>query len=316
MQVTERASYAAYPEPTAQQARASIAEWCGVGPGEIDVGPGAAEIIWTLVRTCVRATDRVLLWEPCFSEFTHAAHAVSATVMTHRSASDEHSVERRVELFGDAVRTHNPTVAYLCAPSSPRGEWLPNDLLQSLITSNQGTLFIIDQSYLNMSHHAAEGRLRFSPNAVLLRSLTKELGLPGIRVGYALMAANLRTQLQRQRPYWAVGAHAQAVLQCYVACQPLITERRQLMLRQARALVHELKMLGWQPELQDTPYFTVRAPHTSTWLAKEVATRLLQSHAIAVRDCASFGLPEHIRIVAHPDQARLLRALTVEGRQT
>jgi histidinol-phosphate/aromatic aminotransferase/cobyric acid decarboxylase-like protein len=60
--VTTRAAYTSYPDASSQAARESIAELYNVDPARVDVGPGAAEIIWTLVRTCVRRSDRV---DPC-----------------------------------------------------------------------------------------------------------------------------------------------------------------------------------------------------------------------------------------------------------
>lgn len=307
--VSTKESYRAYPDPASKHARTAIAEWCDVDLSHLDVGPGAAEIIWTLVRACVRPNNRVLAWEPCFSEFVHAAHAQGARVITHGHNDDQRPIDVRLDEFSKAVRTHEPVVAYLCAPSSPLGEWVPAEMLSRVVTAHPGTLFLVDQSYLNLSRHAAETNVRLGTNAVLLRSLTKELGLPGVRVGYAIMSSPLREKLQQNRPHWSLGTHAQTVLEAYPKCQSLLAKRREQLLQQASHLALGVARLGFQPRLADAHYFTFSPPHGSSHTATTITQALVSFHAIAVRDCTSFGLPNHVRIVAHPEQERLLRAL-------
>lgn len=67
--------------------------------------------------------------------------------------------------------------------------------------------------------------------------------------------------------------------------------------------------LGAPPAPSTTGFLVVRVGD-----ACAVRERLLVRHRVLVRDCASFGLPEHIRIAAHPasDRARLVAALTQE----
>lgn len=300
--VEAAATYRNYPDPDSRLARGRLAEFAGVDPERIDVAPGAAELIWTLTRTVLRPGDAALVWKPCFSEFEHAAAAAHVHVFEHWFGAG--SVDAEVARFFGAVAERRPKLAYLCAPTCPRGEWIPAALLCEGISREPNTTFVVDQSYLGVSGHAAELGVRFPKNAVLLRSVTKELGLPGVRVGYAIVDAALRSELRAQRPFWAVGAHAQAVLEVYVEClQPLASRRAQL-LASARSLAHGLELLGSRPKLRDTHYFTVE---TGASVAAEVSARLFE-HDVLVRDCTSFGLPRELRVVAHPQQAALLDA--------
>lgn len=325
--VEQTQAYRCYPDPQSRRARETVARVVGVAPDCIDVAPGAAEAIWTLVRALTGPGDRAVVDAPCFSEFEHAARAHGVSV----SSAPQLSVRRfeltttldaatRLECLSDAVSQARPKLVYLCAPSCPRGEWIPAAELQRLVAKHPAVHFVIDQSYLGMSAHAAERFARFPENAILLRSVTKELGLPGVRVGYALLAPALRERLQAHRPCWPLGAHAQAVLEVYDACQPALEQRRSLLLLRARELASALSLLGLRAELRDTHYLTIdlgvgpraapprETPSSQVGRGAEFTRWLWREAHIAVRDCASFGLPDHVRVVAHPEQERLVAA--------
>lgn len=326
LQVVERTqAHRHYPDPESRLARGRLGALLHVAPDGIDVGPGAAEQIWTLVRTCLGSRDVALVWSPCFSEFAHAVAAAGGHLVTHLWGDGP--LDREVAAFGAAVAASRPKLAYLCAPTCPRGQWVPAELLREVSANNPDTLFIVDQSYLGLSRHAAERDVHLGDNVVRLRSVTKELGLPGIRVGYALMNPNLRVRLQNQRPHWALGTHAQAVLEVYAECQTALAARRTRLLDAAARLASELATLGLGSELRDTHYFAVAVatPRPVNGATESVARVLgvaaadvvdrLRKHAIAVRDCTSFGLPEHVRVVAHPEQDRLVAALACVVRE-
>lgn len=134
-------------------------------------------------------------------------------------------------------------------------------------------------------------------------SLTKAFACPGLRLGYAIApAADDAAALRNLRPEWAVGGLACAVLPELVAeSDPAGWTAQVALARKATAAVledHGLRVL----------------PSDAPWLLVPDARGLrdaLARSAVVVRDCTSFGLPDHVRIAVptENDLPRLAAAL-------
>ena len=131
-----------------------------------------------------------------------------------------------------------------------------------------------------------------------LGSFTKAFACPGLRLGYAVAPDPATADaLRGRRPAWAVPSLACAVLPDLLAR----ADPAGWMAGIARArseLVSVLAGHGLDPLPSDAPWVLV--PGTAG-LRDALALR-----AVVVRDCASFGLPDHVRI-AVPDAAGLER---------
>ncbi len=125
---------------------------------------------------------------------------------------------------------------------------------------------------------------------IVVGSLTKLLACPGLRVGYVLGGPRLR------QPAWSVNGLVAAALPDMLDAVDLPAWAAAIAGLRTR-LVGILHGAGLQPEPSDANFVLVRAPGLRSRLAP---------HGILVRDCASFGLPEHVRI-AVPDHAGLAR---------
>ncbi|MFZ6003115.1 MAG: aminotransferase class I/II-fold pyridoxal phosphate-dependent enzyme [Actinomycetota bacterium] len=130
--------------------------------------------------------------------------------------------------------------------------------------------------------------------AVVVGSLTKVFACPGLRLGYII--ADDIDRFARHQPEWSVGSLALAVLGDLLAVADLpgwataIPEHRGEL---ATLLSHH----GLAAAPSDSPWLLVEAPGLRARLAP---------HGVIVRDCASFGLPDHARI-AVPDEQGLAR---------
>jgi histidinol-phosphate/aromatic aminotransferase/cobyric acid decarboxylase-like protein len=147
------------------------------------------------------------------------------------------------------------------------------------------------------------------PNVVCVRSLTKDHAIPGVRIGYAIGSPALVARIEHGRAAWTTSAAAQAA--AIAACQlgAFVAESRQRLLAERAELARLLTGLGLAPAPSSTGFLVIEVGD-----ARGLRDRLLARHHLIVRDCASFGLPGHIRLAARSagDRERLAAALRTE----
>ena len=140
---------------------------------------------------------------------------------------------------------------------------------------------------------------RGDSSATVVGSLTKLFNCPGLRLGYVVAEPSLIAALARRQPAWSVGGLALAVL-------PDLLELADAEMAAWAAgvttlrhdLVTVLQQFGIASQPSDANFVLARGP-------ADLRDRLLLA-GVVVRDCASFGLPELVRI-AVPDAAGLER---------
>ncbi|MDD1673883.1 MAG: aminotransferase class I/II-fold pyridoxal phosphate-dependent enzyme, partial [Methanomicrobiales archaeon] len=137
------------------------------------------------------------------------------------------------------------------------------------------------QSLVNVRHE----------NLFIARSLTKSFAVPGIRFGYGFGSPALVSQMEARRLPWSINAFAEAfALQAFRQYSTLETSR--LAIAQERSwIVTQLQGMGIRYTESKANFLLLHLPSPG----KELEKRLL-SRGIIIRDCASFGLPNAIRI--------------------
>jgi histidinol-phosphate/aromatic aminotransferase/cobyric acid decarboxylase-like protein len=141
--------------------------------------------------------------------------------------------------------------------------------------------------------------------AMVVGSLTKLFACPGLRLGYVLGNRDTIATLRARQPQWAVSSLAADVLPDLLEIAELdgwsagIASRRNV-------LCHELANLGFAP-IPGVNWVLARHPSKpGAQIRSELAYK-----KVLVRDCASFGLPEYVRIAIPRDEDshRLFEAL-------
>jgi histidinol-phosphate aminotransferase len=131
-------------------------------------------------------------------------------------------------------------------------------------------------------------------NTVLLRSMTKDYALTGLRLGYSLASPEVTARLSYFQPDWSVNSLAQAAGRVALADRDYLPRARAAVNAAKEYLIQELGGLGFIIHPSGHPsaanFLLVEVGDGGWWRDR------LMRRGIFVRDCASFGLPDCVRI--------------------
>jgi histidinol-phosphate/aromatic aminotransferase/cobyric acid decarboxylase-like protein len=233
--------------------------------------------------------------------------------MPHECRPSQPNLRLEVEAVAETIRKLRPDGVWLCNPNNPTGQqWTAEEVtyLQAADPERRAW-WLIDASYCYFGPltEPIPSPAALDSQTILLRSLTKEHSLAGLRLGYAVAQPELIELLARVQAPWSVNSLAQVA--GAAALQPDLLRWRDESLgrlrRHAAELWKRLVELGYPVLPSSTPYTLVEVGEAAPFRRK-----LLQQ-GILVRDCASFGLPGHIRIAAQlPEENERLVAAVVE----
>jgi len=282
-----------YPERESATLRAALAARLGLPADRVVVGNGSADLVWLLGLCFLQRGDVALVIGPTFAEYARAARLAGARVV-EVAARAEDDFQPDWDVVRRAIDAARPRLVFLCNPNNPTGVYCGRAEVAALLTVAPG-LLVLDEAYVPFVGDAWDARsLLADPRLVVVRSLTKDHALAGLRLGYALAAPEVAHALEWARPPWSVNAAAQAA-GCAALDEDEHVARGRALAAEAKAfLAAELGALGWRA-----------LPSAANFLLLEVGdaaavTRALRAAGIYVRDCTSFGLPRHVRIAARP----------------
>ena len=297
----------AYPDPTSSRARARVAGVWGLDAERILLAPGASELIYRIARCWIRPGDPAVVCGPTFGEYRRAVAIQGGEVHEVRGVAPDFRLP--LEPFSDRVARLRPPVAFLCTPNNPTGEALSDTSVAQLAgRMPAGTLLVIDESYRSF----AEGRLApphlpHDDRVLHLRSFTKDLGVPGLRLAAAVAAPGILHPLASVAPPWSVSSVAQAALRAALAPRALARLEESLIRIAARrrTLSAALARRGWRPGPSATGFILAAVPDAAA------TAHALRLRGVRVRHAASFGLPGHIRVSVRrrAEEERFLAAL-------
>lgn len=285
---------AAYPSP--DRARAAVAARHGRRVEEVLVTAGAAEAFTLVARW--RAWQRPVVVHPQFTEphaaLEQAGHVVTSVVLPEPFVLDPSLVPEDADL----VVVGNPT--------NPTGALHPAAVVREL--ARPGRVVVVDEAFMDCVPGEAESLAAApAPGVVVLRSLTKHWGIPGIRAGYLLAATEAVDQLGRQQVPWSVSTTAAAAVEACMS-EVALTEGH----RRAEQIA------GWRERLENglADLGIEHLPSEASFVLARVGAGVrerLRGHGVAVRRADTFpGLDDTwVRIAVRPPAAtdRLLGLL-------
>jgi histidinol-phosphate aminotransferase len=311
-QALGRVDLTAYPDPQCLELREALSDHLNLGIESILVGNGSTELIHLLSRAYLApprpgTTNTALLLTPTYGEYTGACRLAEANIS--RLAA-YYSAGFRWD-FAEAqwrIALERPSLVFVCNPNNPTGAYLQRLEVECLAeaAADAGGLLVIDEAYISFVDYAWNSLALLKwDNVVLLRSMTKDYALTGLRLGYSLSSPEATSRLASFQPDWSVNGLAQAAGLAALADTQYIPRARAAVNQSKEFLAQRLTALG-----------LIVLPSAANFLLVQVGNGAvmrdkLMRRGLFVRDCASFGLPDCIRIGIRPlpDCQRLVQAI-------
>ena len=291
-QAASEAGLSSYPDRHSLILRETLAKRLGVPADTILVGNGSTELIHLLARACLRPGERCLIFQPTFGEYQAAASLAGAETVPIQ-AREQQGFQWPVTAAIRAIKQVRPRLVYLCNPNNPTGVDLgrgPVERIREAVAQAAG-LLMLDDAYMPLADHRWDTTPLLECDGVaILRSMTKDHALAGVRIGYMLAQPDLIAAMRDIQPSWSVNAVAQAAGLAALADETHLVGARTVVSESKRYLSGELEALGVAVYNSAANFILAKVGN-----ARKVRMALLR-RGIAVRDCTSFGLPEHIRI--------------------
>jgi histidinol-phosphate aminotransferase len=290
-EVLQNINLSVYPDPDCLELRDTLAERHQVSPDDILIGNGSTELIHLIARAYLAENSSALIFAPTFGEYDAACHVQNVEAV-HLRASESDEFKWNLEEAQATIEQQHPKLVFLCNPNNPTGIYLDELTVRNIARSTGGDgILVLDEAYISFVDYAWDSlSLLESGNVILLRSMTKDYALTGLRLGHMLARSEIVERVHRFQPSWSVNAAAQATGIASLKDADHLERGREAVRIGKSYLEGELSRLGLEVSPSAANFLLVKVGNAA-------AIRLaLLRRSVCVRDCASFGLPDFIRI--------------------
>jgi histidinol-phosphate/aromatic aminotransferase/cobyric acid decarboxylase-like protein len=190
-----------------------LAESMGLSHKEVVVGNGASELISAITS---RFVNNLAVHVPTFDEYTNRAQTQGKQVSLFSMPG---SFELDIDAFIQHVKSSNSDAALFIRPNNPTGTYVSKaELTHFLDGMPDLNLVLVDESFIEFVDTEASPSaldLIFEyPNLMVVKSLSKNYGIPGLRLGYAVTGDTDRlSALRADLPIWNINSLAQFFLE-------------------------------------------------------------------------------------------------------
>lgn len=286
-------------------------------PEHVVVGNGAAELIASYAQI---KKEKVVVPYPTFNEYPERFG--EENVIWYKVQEDFSYTTENV--FDFAVKNDAQSIL-LINPENPSGHFFKFDEVCSLAKKmmDAGKTLILDESFADF----AQKDLRFSfisekliekyPNVVVIKSISKSYGVPGLRLGLLVSKdEELIYKIQRNTSIWNINSFAEYFLQIFDKHKKTYTQACDKIADERKRFSEELsKIEGLRIFPSQANYVLAELVNGKT--SEELVEKMLDKHNIFMKDLSTkkgFDGKQFMRITVRnqSDDDKFLEALREE----
>lgn len=299
-----------YPESDLRVLQKELADYSEVKPSQIVIGgDGADEIIEDLAKTFINPDDEFIVPLPSYMYYEyllkqHGAKPVYAKWDLEENKLDVQSV---LDLINEKTK-----MIFLCSPNNPTGTVVSQEDLKTIAGVSEDILVVVDEAYFEFAGVTNVNLIEEFPNLFIIRTMSKAMGLAGVRIGYGISSEEVIGYIHRIKPVFSLTRLS------YVAALATLQDKEYIKMSVGEGiasreyLYSELSKIDSLKVFPSKSNFILFNVEKTGFTAPEL-TRELMKKAIIVRDCSSFkGLDEYwirISICTQEDNEKFISVL-------
>ena len=301
--------------PSGMKVNSLLASKCwGIKEEYIIPGNGAAELIKVLMELLPGTLG---ITRPTFEEYPNRRDKDDLITFIPKNNEFRYSAKDLMEFFGK----HHADNILLINPDNPSGNFIPiNDVLAlAEWCMHQNIRLIVDESFVDFSVGYENNTLLHDnileayPQLLVMKSISKSYGVPGIRLGILCSAdTEIISKMKKMVSIWNINSFAEYFMQIFSkyekdyqrACEKFISEREDF-----EKKLREISFLRVMPSQANYFLCEILPPKN----ANQLVLTMLKKYNILVRDCSDkqgFDGKQYMRIAvrSHEDNAIFINA--------
>jgi histidinol-phosphate/aromatic aminotransferase/cobyric acid decarboxylase-like protein len=196
-----------------------LADFLKIDSGNIFIGNGAIEIIQAIVHNFTR--KKIIINIPTFSSYYE--YVREGVEIVYNNLSKENNYNLDVDQYIEFVKKEKPDTIVLINPNNPNGGYLKStEIVRILDELSFVDNIIVDESFIHFAYEDGQYRLVSMahmvskyPNMIVLKSMSKDFGIAGIRAGYGIMKKEYVDQLLKNGYLWNSNGLAEYFFRLY-----------------------------------------------------------------------------------------------------
>ena len=285
----------------------------GLHASQVIVGNGAAELIKSLME---RFTGRLGMAFPTFQEYPN--RKAEKDVVPYFVTNDEfrYTAKDLMDFYEDK----DIEVLTLINPDNPSGNYIRREdvLKLSEWCEKKNIRFVVDESFVDFVDEEETtlldaGILKANPNLIVVKSISKSYGVPGLRLGVlASSDEELIAEMKKDVAIWNINSFAEFYLQIYEKYAKDYAKAIEKFKQTRAAYIKDLQALSGLRVLPTQANY-VLCEVTSGVTSRKLAEDLLEEN-ILIKDLSTkkgFDGKNYIRLAVRDekDNAILVEAL-------
>lgn len=267
-----------YPSVDAGELRSALAKYVGFPEDCVVMGAGMDGVVDTLMKLFIRPGVSAIITTPTFSYYEIAVRAAGgAPVFMKRQPDFSIDADAVISTIDDTT-----SMIFLCSPNNPSGNTIPEQDVRKIVESTTAIVFL-DEAYVEFSRISLTKLAAKYENLVVGRTMSKAMGLAGLRIGYGILPEWLSSEYMKVTTPFAISRIAVAAGLAALQDTDYL-EKTLENVKTGRAFLMEHLCGCCRAYPSDANFIMIDvAPKKS----KDV-TVALQQIGIIVRDCTSF----------------------------